>query len=139
MFLGSVIGLRVWQQFIPTATISLAGEELLIQVAKIPPHQIKGLGGRETLEPYDGMLFVYPLRGLHGIVMRDMQFPIDIVWIDGNTIIDIAPNVPIEPGATEEELHPYRPRVEATAVLELSAGWVEEHGVKIGDVVRAVE
>lgn len=139
VFFASVIGLAIWQQFMPTATLELAGQELYVQVAKYPHHQYKGLGGRDTLEPYDGMLFVYTTQRYHGIVMREMEFPIDIVWLDGDIVVDIAPNVPIEPDASELELRPYRPRVPATNVLELNAGWVEEYGVKIGDRVSVLE
>ena len=70
------------------------------------------------------------------MVMRDMHFPLDIIWLDGNKIIDIAPNLPPEPGLAEEQLTIYRSRAASTLVLELPAGFMERTSLKIGDVIE---
>lgn len=135
-FLGSAIGLRIFQARAPAdaTEMTLAGKRLQVLVADTSLARHKGLGGREALAPYDGMLFLFsgaPTR--HGIVMRDMQFSIDVVWFNDGVVVDIAPSLPIEPGAGEAELTPYYPRDKTNAVLELPAGWAAEHGLKIGD------
>lgn len=108
-------------------------------VAKNQKHRFTGLGGRETIEPYDGMIFVYPLHKKQGIVMRDMQFPIDIVWFNGGLVVDIAPSVPIEPGRSEEDLTVYYPRLPSNVVIELPAGWAAANALQIGDRLEVVE
>ncbi len=138
-FVGSALFLHFWNFRWPTAVLELAGQELEVLVARSPNHQYKGLGGRDSLEPYDGMLFVFSFPRQVGIVMRDMRFPIDIVWIEKGVVVDIAPYVQVEPGVPEGQLRVYRPRVPAKYVLELPAGWAEEYELKIGDRLRVLE
>ena len=122
----------------PTAWIELGGKRLEVLVADTIGHQHIGLGKRDDLGVYGGMLFIHSEAKKYGIVMRDMRFPIDIVWLNNGEVIDIAPNVPTEPGVPESQLRVYYPRKSATAVLELPAGWTEKNRVKIGDVVRVI-
>ena len=134
VFFVAFIALQFWQPELPVETIILRGEALEVAVPQTISGMHKGLGDRASIDPYDGMLFVFDVRAEHGIVMRNMQFPIDIVWFDGLTVVDIAPNVETE-DVPEYALTVYRPRVPATMVLELQAGWGEKFGLKIGDVV----
>ncbi len=122
----------------PEANIKLAGQELRVLVAKDSYHLIKGLGGRKDLGGYDGAIFIFNEFGKHAIVMRDMEFKIDIIWLANGKVVDIAPDVPLDT-ASEANLKRYYPRVEANVVLELPAGWVGENGVKIGDILEVVE
>jgi hypothetical protein len=135
----SCMGAKLWQFRWPEATIELGDRVLHVQVAETLYQTHKGLGDRDTLAPYDGMLFLFDFPKKPGIVMRDMRFPIDIVWLYDGTVVDIAPNVPIEPGVSEFELTRYYPREEATMVLELPAGWSGQHNLEIGDTLRFVE
>jgi len=131
--------LKLWQLHWPEATVELKGQELQVLVAKTPAHQYKGLGDRESLEEYDGMLFIYYEKKKIGIVMRDMEFPIDIIWLDNGVVVDLVANVQVEEDVLEEQLMRYYPRKEVNLVLELPAGWVDEHEVKIGDRLTLVE
>lgn len=135
----SFMGVKLWQLQWPKATVELKGQILYVQVAETLYQTHKGLGDRETLAPYDGMLFLFDFPKKAGIVMRDMRFPIDIVWLYNGEVVDIAPNAPIEPGASEFDLTRYYPRSDATAVLELSAGWADAHDLRIGDRLRLLE
>lgn len=120
----------------PKAQVKIAGQTLNVLVADNIKHWVKGLGGRKDLGQYDGMLFLFPTTEQHVFVMRDMQFPIDIVWIKNNEIVDMAPNVPLDPAKTEAELVPYAARDVSNKVLELPAGKVFNLGLKIGDKVE---
>ena len=138
LFIGSFfacfIFLMFWNNKAPrTEIILLADEHLEVYVSNTLKDIYTGLGGRTDLDGKDGMLFLFDFRDQHGIVMRDMQFPIDIVWFDDGSVVDIAPAVPTEPGVPNHALIVYRPRADATMVLELPAGWAVEHGLKIGD------
>ena len=140
VFFASFAGLKIWQSFFwPTADLYLKGEQLIALLADNPKHQFKGLGDRNNLGKYDGMLFVYGNKSRLGVVMRDMRFSIDVVWFDDGKIVDIAPNLSLEPGVSEENLRVYRPRVAANAFLELPAGWSYAHNLKIGDKLEVVE
>ena len=76
----SFLGLKLWQIHWPTATVEFKGHVLDVQVAGTLYQTYKGLGDRDSLAPYDGMLFFFDFPKKPGIVMRDMRFPIDIVW-----------------------------------------------------------
>lgn len=135
IFILAAIFLQFWKYHWSTAEISLKGQNLNVLVAKTIYQHTKGLGGRSTLAPYDGMLFLFQFSRKEGFVMRDMKFPIDIVWFDNGVVVDIAPNLPLD-NAPEEQLHRYYPRAKANVVLELPAGWALAHGLKIGDTLQ---
>ncbi len=129
-------GGRIYSWRWPEAALRIGGEDVKVLVANSPTHRFKGWSGRDGMGQYGGMLFIFPYRGQHAMVMREMRFPLDIVWVEGNQIVDIAPNVQTEPGRSEAELTPYFSRLPSTKVLELPAGFTREHGVKIGDEVE---
>lgn len=135
----AAIGVQLWQYHWPKATIELSGKTLTVLVAKTPAHQYRGLGRRETLAPYDGMLFLFATPQPAGIVMRDMRFPLDVVWLERGVVVDMAKNLPLEPGVPESSLRVYYPRQPVNIILELPAGWIDENGLKIGDRMRIIE
>lgn len=135
-FLMSAIGLWLWQFRWPEAIVLLNDEELRVLVAKTPPHLYRGLGERNSLGRYNGMLFLFGQSERHGIVMREMRFPIDIVWFEEGQVVDIVVRAQPEPGVPEGELAGYFPKVPADVVLELPAGWADKHGLNIGDRLR---
>lgn len=136
---GLSIGYKIYGSLWTKATVKIAGREVRVLVADTYNHRLKGWSDRKDMGKYGGMLFVFPDRGQHAMVMRDMHFPLDIVWIDGNKIIDIAPNLPPEPGLPEDKLTVYRARAVSTLVLELPTGFKDETGLKIGDEVAVVK
>src|SRR5690606_23365298 len=50
-------------------------------VVATPEAQYRGLSRREELPPGEGMLFVFGESGYHGMTMRDMRFPLDVIWV----------------------------------------------------------
>ncbi len=136
-FALSFVCLLIWNNIAPgTKVILLADEPLEVYVASTLKDTYKGLGGRDDLGGKDGMLFLFEFPAKHGIVMRGMRFPIDIVWLYNGEVVDMAPAIPTELGVPEYSLTSYRPREDATMVLELPAGWAAEHGLKVGDALR---
>jgi uncharacterized membrane protein (UPF0127 family) len=73
------------------------------------------------------------------MVMRDMNFPLDIIWLDGFTIVDMAPNLQPEKGRTEEDLTPYFARLPSTLVLEVPTGFITQNKLKIGDRIEIIK
>ncbi len=131
----AAIGTRLYARYWPTGIVRIGGQELKVWVADNDRHRFRGLSDRRDLGGKGGMLFVFPVRSQHTMVMREMNFPLDIVWLDGNTIVDIAPNLPPEPGRPESELTPYPGRAPSTKVLELPAGFTATYVVAVGDTV----
>jgi uncharacterized protein len=113
-------------------TIQLAGEKIQVSVANTPETREKGLSGWTDLGRDEGMLFVFDAEGKHGLWMKDMLFPIDILWIStAGTVVDILEKV--SPSTYPEIFTPSSP---ARYVLELPAGFVRDHNLSIGDIVR---
>jgi uncharacterized protein len=93
-------------------------------VADSPASRMKGLLGRNTLEPGEGLL-LRPASAIHTCFMR---FPIDAVFLDGGLrVLGIS-----------DELRPWRAasRRGARAVLELPAGESARRGLEVGELLR---
>jgi uncharacterized protein len=89
----------------------------------------KGLSDRESLDKNAGMLFIFPEPGFHGIWMKDMNFAIDIIWLDKNLHI-----VDFREGVTPESFPDvFRSGKFALYVLEINAGEARGAKIKIGD------
>ena len=102
-----------------------------VDVVVTASEQQRGLSGRERLEADEGMLFWGEKPELRGIWMKDMRFPIDILWLSGDgVVVDISRNA-----LPESYPKVFYPRVPAVYVLELSANFTELHSVSAGDVV----
>lgn len=143
IFLGLIIvfsfSLKLYYNYYwPKAQVRINNQTLNVLVADNIKHWQKGLGGRKNLGKYDGMVFLFSTTGQHVFVMRDMHFPIDIVWIKGDMVVDIAPNVPLDFAKNEGDLLPYAARDVSDKVLELKAGMAEDLNLKIGDKVQVI-
>jgi len=133
------VGLKFWQFHWPEINLELKGKKIHVLLADTFAHQYKGLGDRKNLGKYDGMLFVFSEKSKIDVVMRDMKFPIDIIWLDDGEIVDMALNVPVEKNSSEKQLIRYYPRKPVNLFLELPAGWIEKNDVKIGDRISLVD
>lgn len=108
-----------------------------VEMANDSAKRQTGLGGRDSLAENTGMLFVFekPLRPQFW--MKNVKFPLDIIWIKNNIVVDIIKNaaVPV-PGVTDDALPRYVPNQEVDMVLEVNAGFVDSKGIKNGDTAN---
>lgn len=137
-FIVATIFLQIYKFHWSKVTLVVGDELVTVQVAKTIYQQHKGLGKRDSIGKYDGMLFVFGHAGKHSIVMREMRFPIDIIWVYDGKIVDIAQNISPEPGVPERALMRYYPRTKANTVLEFPAGWAATHDIQLGDTVSQI-
>ena len=133
------VGYKIYGSFWTKATIKIGDQELYVLVADTPNHRFKGWSDKKDMGKYDGMLFVFPDSSRYGMVMRDMNFSLDIIWLENMQVVDIAPNLRPEIGIPEEKLVIYKPRAEADLVLEIPAGFMERTGIKIGDELQIID
>lgn len=103
-------------------SIKIGRNELNIEIASTPKAIEQGLSGRREIGS-DGMLFaIYPPRQT-AFWMKDMLFPIDIIWISKSKVIGIEKNIPIPlPDTTDDKLPLYSSPSLVDYVLELPAG-----------------
>ncbi len=91
----------------------------------------KGLSDSDQLKDNQGLLFVFPNDDRWGIWMKDMKYPIDIVWLDQNAKVSfIKENV--SPSTYPEVFYPPIPE---RFVLELPAGTVKNSQIVFGDLL----
>lgn len=121
-------------------TIIKIGEvSINAEVADNSEKRSKGLSNRDNLDPDSGMLFVFDKVGNNRFWMKGMKFPIDFIWIKDDVVIDLLPNVPVPIEGTRDDLLPlYASQFPINKVLEVNAGFVASHNIKIGDKVEIV-
>lgn len=119
----------MWPQLQPHATVRIGDGVFAAKVVKTPEERTKGLSGTSELRSDQAMLFVYESDGKWPIWMKDMDYPIDIVWLDKEKkIVYIVKNAPPESYPYEQ----FEPKQDARYVLELPAGTVGKKSIIIG-------
>lgn len=112
--------------------VKLAGITLGVDLATTPEAKTQGLSGRASLEDDKGMLFVFDRPAKYSFWMKDMHFPLDIIWIGEDMhVIYIKKNA-------LPELYPetYGPNDNAKYVLEVNSGFSQKNNLKVGDSVE---
>lgn len=116
--------------------ISVADNKVFVEIADTDAKRAMGLSGRGSLTEREGMLFVFEEKDITpAFWMKDMQFAIDIIWINDGVVSGVTKNIPPEPGRTESQLTIYRPPFPIDYVLEVAAGFSDNNSIKIGDSV----
>jgi len=119
-----------------TPTLRVAGHTFTIELALTSAEKEKGLGFRDVLPQDRGMLFVFDHKDRYPFWMKGMRFPLDILWIDDTTVVDVSENVPV---ATVGVYPSYQPIKPVNKVLEVNAGVVKRFGISIGDTVEILD
>lgn len=101
-------------------TVLIGEERYALEMADTDSERGKGLGGRDSLCEACGMLFVFESPGRYAFWMKDMRFPLDIIWLSGETVVFVEQDVqPDFSGIIE-------PPVSADRVIEVNAGKADD-------------
>ena len=112
--------------------VKVNGQEINVEIASTPEQQYQGLSDRREICAACGLLFVFPDAGIKSFVMRNMNFPLDIIFIDNGTIKNIAAN--LKPEGSEPK-NIYESAGAANQVLEVNGGYCEKYNIKPGDKI----
>ena len=116
--------------------VKIKDMEILVDIADTPEKRSKGLSGKESLNEKEGMLFIFNNKEEKPIFwMKDMLISIDIIWINGEKIIQINKNIDPEKGISDENLTRYSPQSTINYVLEVNSGFSDKYGLKVEDSV----
>ena len=122
-------------QKIEIKELSVDGKTFVVEIADTSYLQMKGLSGHKPLAENQGMFFVFPDQSIHSFWMKDMLFPLDIIWISQDLKIShIEKNLSPETYPTA-----YGTSTLSQYVLEISAGLTEKYNIKIGDSIIFVK
>lgn len=118
--------------------IMINNQIIIADLAVSPDERQRGLSGRASLNINEGMFFVFEEAGYHGIWMKDMKIPIDIIWINSEReIVGVESHVlPPRAGTPDSELKIYYPPEPVDRILEISAGRSELLRANPGDKVE---
>ncbi len=109
--------------------LKIGNTEIKIEIANDDQSRIKGLSGRDSLEEDEGMLFIFDYPDKHSFWMKEMNFPIDIIWLDDNKKI-----VFIKKEARPESYpESFSSPIDSLYVLEVNASFSDKNNLKVGD------
>lgn len=123
---------ETWQTIYPNTVTILIGETTVkASIADSLSERIGGLSGTPFLPDNVVKLFVFGTAGTHSIWMKDMNYSLDIMWLDQTGgIVHLEENV--SPDTYPES---FSSPVSAWYVVEATAGFVAVNNIKIGDKV----
>ena len=110
------------------------GTRVMVEIADTPEKRARGLMFRERLAPNEGMIFLFEEVGLNPLWMKNTLIPLDMLWLDPDgRVVSIAESVP---RCRADPCPSYVPDAEAFYVVEVNAGFVRRHGVRVGDILE---
>ena len=95
IIIGFIVILLLFSAFIvfqidksptPAAKVSIDNRTFSVEVATSSAQQQQGLSGRNSLATDKGMLFIFKTPNKYAFWMKDMKFPLDMVFIKDNKI-----------------------------------------------------
>lgn len=100
----------VWHHYHPKRTneylpndhmVVLGDKQIMVRIADTEATQVQGLSGFTRLPADQGMMFIFNKVDYYAFWMKDMQFPLDVLWLkriqEGNykiigAMTDVDPN-----------------------------------------------
>lgn len=120
------------QQLPIGAKVTIAGQEIELEVARTPEQQMLGLMYRTSLPDNRGMLFEFDPPRPARFWMKNVSLTLDMIFLrQGNvTAIFTAPPCKSEPCPT------YGPAGKIDQVIEIRGGRAQELNLKVGDRLK---
>jgi uncharacterized protein len=120
---------RDGQPTLSTARITVGGSTIIAEFATTPREQERGLSGRPGLADGTGMLFILDPPKTVGAWMKDMRFPLDIIYAKADgSIVAIYPD--LAPATYPKSFYSTAP---VRYMLEVPAGFSVSHNIAVGD------
>lgn len=117
-------------------SMHVGGHKLNIQIVQTQAAMAQGLSNRLSMEENQGMVFDFGNNSNHVPVfwMKDMNFPLDFIWISQHTVVGITANAPAL-HVSDSELPRYVPPRPVDMVLEVNAGWADRNAIATGSLI----
>lgn len=123
--------------FQKTVVVTIKDHQFKPTIAKSDKEKEIGLSTKTSIDDNSGMLFIFDKSDYYAFWMKNMKFPVDIIFINKNRIATIHSNVKVPASDTKDENIPiYKPEEPADKVLEIKAGLSDKYSLKKGDEVK---
>ena len=110
-------------------------EPMVVSVLETPEEHTRGLSGREVLPPDEGVVFAFGSAGSRNFWMKDMKFPIDVIFFDAEwQVIGMFPDL-----RPESYPHTYGSPEGTYYALEATAGIIGREEIANGMPLRILE
>jgi uncharacterized membrane protein (UPF0127 family) len=117
------------------ANVTVNTIKLIAYVAESDEQRTKGLSVKNALLENEAMIFIFKTEGQHAFWMKNMKFPIDIIWLNNDkSVVHIEHN--LQPYILDIFCQIYNPNTNSLYVLETAAGFAHRHGIAEGTPVR---
>lgn len=128
-----------WQITLSSSTLRLAGHSYQVAIMRSPKQLARGLSGTTRLPINRGMLFVFAGNDIPRMWMKDMKYPIDMVWISSDYKV-IYLKSRVYPSSYDsnnpEKSTIFSSDTPAKYVLELASGTIKSTGIRTGDMAK---
>lgn len=124
------IGLKIEQNSTKTF-LKVQNQKISLLVASTLEDRTKGLSGQESLPADEALLFIFPEPDYYGIWMKEMNFSIDIIWLDVNKkIVQIKKDV--SPATYPSVFFPSEKNL---YIIETVANFSDKNNLEVGMVL----
>jgi uncharacterized membrane protein (UPF0127 family) len=114
------------------AVIVAGSHTIPVTIADTDLLRERGLSGTATLATGTGKFFTFDRPGRYGFWMKDMQYSLDIVWINASMrVVGV-----VEQAAPETYPSSFYPPSDVQYVLEVNGGEAKADGLVEGAVLR---
>lgn len=114
--------------------VTVGNTRIKVNVASTPQKRAQGLSGTKSLKPYDGMIFLFDAPGTYPFWMKDMNYDLDFIFINNDSVVGLKKNVP-SPHNNNGEIAVVKPPT-ITALIEVPSGFIDRYGIAVGQRVR---
>jgi len=115
--------------YAPLIPLTIGATTLQVSVADTVATRVQGLSDTPVLPPGLGKLFVFDTDSAWGIWMKDMLYPLDIIWLDSERRI-VHIETAVSPATYPES---FSSPIPARYVLEINASTSLQYGWEVGD------
>lgn len=110
-----------------TTELKLPNESVRLYIADTQEKQEQGLSGVVVLPQNEGMIFTYEKAGNHGFWMKDMNIPLDFIFLNNNKVIYLLENI-------SPNTYPavYSSNSPSDKIIEVNSGFIKKNNIKEG-------
>lgn len=113
--------------------VVINNKEIKVEIMDSYDKHVQGLSDKPELDYDTGFLFEFQDKQMRRFWMKNMHFPIDVIWIEDDKVVGVNKNCEPEGEVPDKR---YSSVIPVNYVLEVNAGFSDEFDIKEGDFVE---